>query len=407
MNKHPLDGARPNAAAPQTIVTSLVALAPLVLLLTVGCDTEATLGDAGRDSGTDAGPSPELDASPLDAGGDASPPPCTLEVPSTSNALAEAFVGLWNIDDDAERRCVLESVWAEDAEYVSSAGTLRGRDALASHLASTRAGVRALTSGAPVHHEGLRFTWSVTGGAGESGISLAELDASGRMVRVVSYSGPPATLEELGPYEAYVAAWNETSPTARAALLDRVWAEDGVYIDPTVDARGREALSSVIQDYLNNFDERLIVIRTIGSRFERTFWVTWAIRDLADDTDLVLGMDFCELTADGSQLQRLFSFFGDVPPVGFGGNRGDCLSCFERQLVGGNPADLCTTGTPTSVDLDNAINGCVCATACTAQCGDNLCMGMAPSAECGGCLSNPGHILEACPVETDRCWADG
>src|SRR5688572_6789295 len=44
----------------------------------------------------------------------------------------------------------------------------------------------------------------------------------------------------------YVAAWNETDPAARDVLLDRCWADGGVYVDPNVELAGREALSQHI-----------------------------------------------------------------------------------------------------------------------------------------------------------------
>jgi len=44
----------------------------------------------------------------------------------------------------------------------------------------------------------------------------------------------------------YLACWNETDPAARRKLIDETWAEDGRYIDPLADARGRDALDATI-----------------------------------------------------------------------------------------------------------------------------------------------------------------
>ena len=40
----------------------------------------------------------------------------------------------------------------------------------------------------------------------------------------------------------YGAAWGEADEAQRRALLEKAWSEDGVYLDPTGRADGREAL---------------------------------------------------------------------------------------------------------------------------------------------------------------------
>ena len=45
----------------------------------------------------------------------------------------------------------------------------------------------------------------------------------------------------------YVAAWNQTELAARDALLERCWADGGVYVDPNVELAGREALRGTSQ----------------------------------------------------------------------------------------------------------------------------------------------------------------
>jgi SnoaL-like protein len=46
--------------------------------------------------------------------------------------------------------------------------------------------------------------------------------------------------------ERYVAAWNETDPAARRRAVDELYNEDARYVDPLVDARGREAIDATI-----------------------------------------------------------------------------------------------------------------------------------------------------------------
>src|SRR5262245_326424 len=44
----------------------------------------------------------------------------------------------------------------------------------------------------------------------------------------------------------YMAAWNEPDAGKRMALLQRAWTDGGVYIDPLMDLKGRDALSDAI-----------------------------------------------------------------------------------------------------------------------------------------------------------------
>src|SRR4051794_10409256 len=44
----------------------------------------------------------------------------------------------------------------------------------------------------------------------------------------------------------YIEAWNATEPEARARLVAEVWAEDARYVDPLVEATGREQIAATI-----------------------------------------------------------------------------------------------------------------------------------------------------------------
>jgi hypothetical protein len=53
--------------------------------------------------------------------------------------------------------------------------------------------------------------------------------------------------------ERYLATWNEQDPTRRRAEIDKVWAEDASYVDPLVDARGRDAIDAAIAGVQQQF----------------------------------------------------------------------------------------------------------------------------------------------------------
>ncbi|MEY2515011.1 MAG: hypothetical protein QOJ89_2369 [bacterium] len=111
----------------------------------------------------------------------------------------------------------------------------------------------------------------------------------------------------------YGAAWQEPGEDARRALLERAWAEDGVYVDPTVVVRGREALVA----HLGGFQERMrdhSLVLTTGVD-ERLGWLRFGWNLLAPDGELVLeGQDFGELDGDG-RLRLIVGFFGPAAPA--------------------------------------------------------------------------------------------
>ncbi len=51
----------------------------------------------------------------------------------------------------------------------------------------------------------------------------------------------------------YIAAWNETDPQARRALVDQLYTEDARYIDPLVVAEGRDAIVATIESVQQQF----------------------------------------------------------------------------------------------------------------------------------------------------------
>ena len=59
------------------------------------------------------------------------------------------------------------------------------------------------------------------------------------------------TFEDLA--QRYIAAWNETDPQARQALVEELYTEDARYTDPLGDAEGREAIAATIEAVQKEF----------------------------------------------------------------------------------------------------------------------------------------------------------
>jgi hypothetical protein len=110
----------------------------------------------------------------------------------------------------------------------------------------------------------------------------------------------------------YTGAWSEPDRALRQQLLERVWAEDGTYTDPTAHVAGRKEFV----DHIGGLFERFP-----GAHFELTSGIdthheklrfSWRML-LADGKVSVEGVDFGELSTDG-KLHRIVGFFGPLGP---------------------------------------------------------------------------------------------
>lgn len=109
----------------------------------------------------------------------------------------------------------------------------------------------------------------------------------------------------------YGATWSEPDADARRKLLTEVWAEDGLYIDPTARVEGLEALVA----HTGGFQQAMA-----GHRIDATsgvdthggyFRFAWKMYG-PDGNELLEGVDFGRLDDDG-KIKLICGFFGPWP----------------------------------------------------------------------------------------------
>lgn len=115
--------------------------------------------------------------------------------------------------------------------------------------------------------------------------------------------------------DGYTGAWNETDADARLAMLEKAWADDGRYTDPSADVTGREALVAHISGFQSNPSMK-------GFSLARTSKVDahhnvlrfgWALKN-AEGAVVMEGVDFGVLDEDG-RLASITGFFGPMPEL--------------------------------------------------------------------------------------------
>ena len=108
----------------------------------------------------------------------------------------------------------------------------------------------------------------------------------------------------------YVQAWHERDETTRRRLLERSWADGGVYTDPNSTIEGRDALLEAIADFHQNRPDVRIEVRSPVDGFGRHFRFVWATVDPRGQI-LREGIDVGQLDEYG-RIASIVGFFGIV-----------------------------------------------------------------------------------------------
>jgi len=109
----------------------------------------------------------------------------------------------------------------------------------------------------------------------------------------------------------YLACWNETDPAARRKLIDETWAEDGRYIDPLADARGRDALDATIAAAQGQFPGFVFTLAGPVDAHHQQARFTWGLGPEGAEP-LVVGFDVA-VTDDDNKIHTVLGFLDKVP----------------------------------------------------------------------------------------------
>jgi hypothetical protein len=115
----------------------------------------------------------------------------------STNETVDAYVRAWNEPDEATRRKLLESSWADDGVYCDPTALVEGREALIAHIAAFPErfpGARIETrSRLDEHGRHFRFAWEMVDGSGHAmlvGQDFGRLADDGRIAFITGFFGP-------------------------------------------------------------------------------------------------------------------------------------------------------------------------------------------------------------------------
>jgi hypothetical protein len=110
---------------------------------------------------------------------------------------------------------------------------------------------------------------------------------------------------------AYMAAWNESDAAKRMALLEKAWADEGVYIDPVADVKGRDALAATIAALHAQQPGARIELASGVDQHHNQIRFRWDFIG-ADGKTQIQGIDVGEIAPDG-RIARIVGYWGEPP----------------------------------------------------------------------------------------------
>src|SRR5580704_5666747 len=117
-------------------------------------------------------------------------------------AVVTTYGSAWNEPDEAARRQLLESAWADHGTYCDPTANVEGREALVAHIGAFQVAMPGHTidvvTAADEHDGHLRFGWvmhSTDGSSVLEGMDYGHLADDGRLERIVGFFGPFPNLD--------------------------------------------------------------------------------------------------------------------------------------------------------------------------------------------------------------------
>jgi hypothetical protein len=108
----------------------------------------------------------------------------------------------------------------------------------------------------------------------------------------------------------YLAAFNETDPAARRALIERTFAADAQYVDPQMTGAGTDGIDAMIAGVQQQFPGFRFTLATGPDAHNGRVRFSWHLAPEGGDP-IALGIDFATLDAAG----RMQSVTGFLEPV--------------------------------------------------------------------------------------------
>ena len=110
--------------------------------------------------------------------------------------------------------------------------------------------------------------------------------------------------------DTYLAAFNETDPARRRALIDRTWTDDATYLDPLMSGEGADGIDAMIAGVQQQYAGYRFELAQGPDAHNDRVRFTWHLHGPDGNGPVAVGVDFGTLAEDG----RLRSITGFLEP---------------------------------------------------------------------------------------------
>lgn len=114
--------------------------------------------------------------------------------------------------------------------------------------------------------------------------------------------------------DAYVATWNESNVDQRHALIETAWTDDAHYVAPSVEAKGRGAISDNVVRIQEKYPNRVFCRTSEVFEHRDRARFTWAMLDPAGSATIA-GVDYVQFADDG-RIRRITCIYDRKPRFG-------------------------------------------------------------------------------------------
>lgn len=108
----------------------------------------------------------------------------------------------------------------------------------------------------------------------------------------------------------YIALWNETDPTRRAALLAETFTPNATYSDPITSGTGHAEIGALIAGVQARFPGYRFALIGTPEQVKEHLRFSWSLGP-ANDPATIKGTDFAQL--DGDRFAHMTGFLDQVP----------------------------------------------------------------------------------------------
>src|SRR2546430_8616482 len=111
--------------------------------------------------------------------------------------------------------------------------------------------------------------------------------------------------------DEYVATWNEPDSDQRRTMIEKIWTEDGLYVDRGAEARGHDQINANIDRIHRKFPDRIYGRTSDLFNYRERSRFEWAIIDPFGRPTFG-GVAYAKFADDG-RLRSIIGFFGPIP----------------------------------------------------------------------------------------------